>query len=369
MSLIPDNNEERVQLTPEQEIIILEMIQKNPDEPPLVKDIIEKVFGQKHDARTKWGIAVREFIAAKGLKFRNARTWVPEKAIELTEEQKQFIANNCSVTKPLEMARTLFDNRDLTMFDVETRAIYDYIKTLPSKVRAVSLEKGNEIVQSDYRPPKTDEQVLNKINKYVNNAGINIEQLTEKQKRDIKNLIGYLHTLRFLSQIKTYSLNDDRDLFESEFIRCTYDKDLTEEEVDQYILYSKAVVYEKQISKRIEQFEREQDQVLEETGKISMPMVESINTLRQDLDKCITQQKTLLKSLQGERKERLKLDSANKGNIADLIMYAQSEEKRMHLMKLAEERRQKLKDEINRIKSMSEIKAEIYGVHEDEILD
>ena len=45
-----------------------------------------------------------------------------------------------------------------------------------------------------------------------------------------------MHTFRFLHQIGTYNIETDRELFESSFVRYTWDKpDLTQEEVDQYI--------------------------------------------------------------------------------------------------------------------------------------
>ena len=80
-------------------------------------------------------------------------------------------------------------------------------------------------------------------------------------------------------------------------------------------------------------------------------------------------QKASLKSLQGERKERLKLAGQNKGNIADLIAYWENAQKRKNIVLLAEIKRKELKNEINRLKDMSEIDAEIYGISEEELLD
>lgn len=364
----PENPD--IVLTPEQELTILEMLNSDPENPPKIKDILFKVFGRQIDAREKEGLVVRKFIADKGLSYHKARDWKPTKIIELTEENKQYIANNCSGSKPLEMARILFNNPKLTMLDVETKAIYAYIKELPSNIKAVSIEKGDEVVQDEYRPPKTEDQCIARINKYVHNANITKERLTEKQKRDIKNLIGYLHSTRYLDQVQTYILSDERELFESEFIGCTYDKDLTKEEVSQYIMYCTDTVIARQINKRVQDLEREQDRQIEEhNGRPNMALVDQISSLRNEYNQCINRQKTSLKSLQGERKERLKIDSQNKGNISDLIMYALNEEKRQHLLNIAAARREKIKDEIERIKNMDDIKGEIFGMDEREILD
>lgn len=363
-----DGNNEKIVLTQDQQLIVLEMLDKDPEHPPMIKDIIEKVFGQKHDARTKYGVAVREFIAERGLKFRNARHYIPQKIIELTEEQQQYIINNITNERPLQMAKTLFSNPEITQLDAETRAIYTFIKSLPSNVRN-AVTNDQEIVMDNYRPPKRDTEVVARVNKYVNNANYEIGKLSESQLKDIKNLTGYLHSTRFLSQIKTYNLMDDRDLFESEFIRCAYNKLLTEEECDQYIIYATEVVIAKQISKRIAQFEEQQDQSLDETGKMAMTIVEAISSLRQEFNQCITRQRALLKALQGERNQRIKNEQTNKYSFSDMVVYYQKAENFQHLLKLKEMRDQLLKDEINRLKSMSAMKAEIFGLSEKELLD
>ena len=60
-----------------------------------------------------------------------------------------------------------------------------------------------------------------------------------------------MHTFRFNHQINNYETQNDRDLFESSFIRYTYDKpDLTQEEVDQYIVLSSEVVISANIQRR-----------------------------------------------------------------------------------------------------------------------
>jgi hypothetical protein len=360
---------EKFILSEEQQNIILGKLMTEQTVPPTIKELIEILFpGQNLDARSKEGRSIREFIADKNLEYTGARTWVPKKVIELTEEKKAFISNNINAMKPLEMARTLFENRELTNTDSETREIYKYIKTLPGNIQSKSI--GEPINIKEYQPPKTEDQAIARINKYIQNSEVDRNKLTEKNKRDIKNLLGYMHTLRYLSQINTYFSVIERDLFESEFIRCTYDKALTEEEVSQYIIYCTEVVIAKQISRRIQDLEGSQDIQLEENqGRLNMSLVEAVSSLRKEYNDCISRQKSSLKSLQGERKERLKNEGANKGNISDLIVYAQNQEKRNHLLKIAAERREKIKEEIVRIKNLDEIKAEIFGISEREILD
>lgn len=355
-------------LTESQQLQIHTRLNDESRPPASIKEILELIFPDRVlDARSKEGMAVRKFIASQGLEYKPARQWIPKKTIVLTEEQKAFITNNINVSTPLEMARTLFDNRELTNTDSETREIYKYIKTLPTNLKSTSI--GEEINVENYTPPKTEVQVLARIFKYVSSPNIDKDNLTEKNKRDLKSLIGYLHTMRFLAQINDYGSVKERELFESEFIRCTYDKALTEEEVSQYIMYCTEVIIAKQIDKRVQDLEAEQDRQIQESGRPNMALVQQISALRGEYHQCLTRQKASLKSLQGERKERLKNESTYKLTMADLIVYVQSEEKRKHLVEMSRARREKLKEEINRIKTMDQIKAEIFGISEEEIID
>ena len=371
-NLSPENNppkKREVILTDSQKARILEMLMENPEKPPKIKDVIKDpgVFNKEIDAREMEGLAVRKFIAEKGLNYHKAREWIAEKVIVLTEENKEYIVNNISNEKPLQMARIIFNNYNLTNLDLETRAVYAYIKELPSQVKAKSLDKNNYNLE-EYRPPKTDDQCIARINKFVNNANLVREKLTEKQKRDIKNLIGYLHNTRYISQIETYATYPDRELFESSFIRCTYNRDLEEQEVDQYIMYATEVVSGKQIAKRIEQFEKQQDETLEETGKANMSMVEAVKVLRTDLHQCITRQRQLLKALEGERQKRMELIKEDNTSILDLLSYWKDYARRQHLLKLAQIRESQLIDEIERLKTLDEVKLEIFGITQNEIL-
>jgi len=357
-------------LTDPQKARILEMLMVDPEKPPKIKDIIKDpgVFNKEIDAREMEGLAVRRFIAEKGLNFHKARDWRPTKVVILTEEQKEFISNNAVTMKPLEMARILFKNEELTNLDLETRAIYEYIKTLPSNI-SNAIVKSENLVIDDYKPPKTEDQTISRINKYVNNANLNREKLTEKQKRDIKNLIGYLHTTRFLQEIGTYSRQEDRELFESEFVRCTYNRDLEEQEVSQYIMYSTDVVIAKQIKKRWQELEAAQDeQMAENHNRPNMALVESIGQMRNEYNQCLGRQKSLLKALEGERQKRMESNKEDNTSILDLLSYWKDYERRQHLDKLAEIRDSELKDEIERLKSLDDIKLEIFGISPKELM-
>jgi hypothetical protein len=368
--LIPDK--EICVLTEVQKSQILQLLNEAGENPPRIRDLIRNVLKKENsDARSKEGLAIREFISQQGVDYLKSNVYIKRQPIELSEEKKQFIIANCRTMKPLEMARHLWNDFSLTNLSAETRAIYSFIKNeIPEQDKIGSINTDTLNVE-DYRPPVALDHCIVRINEYITGLRYEKSKLTERQKREVRALISYLHTLRLIAKINTYAEEKYRKLFESEFIRCTYNKEnLSQEEIDQYIMYSSEVVTGNQIEARIEQLERQQDEFLETEGggRIRMDLVEMVTSLRPEFNQCIIRQRALLKTLSGERKERLGQEG-KKQNIADLFLYWQNEEKRGHLMKLAELRRKKLQNEIDRLENMDELKVEIFGLTAKEIMD
>lgn len=271
---IENKSDEKVVLSKEQEFKILSEWNNRPDNPPTLLELVKAAFDKEYDTRSKHGRAVRTFIAGK--KLVPARDWEykHKDKIELTEEQKEYISNNCSTMSVVEMARVIFKNPSLAPPSQEGRCVKEYISTLSNKVLYAT---GQEIPDEDYKPPNTPDRVVARINRYVHNE-LDLKKLGPIGKKNIQSLMGYLHTYRFISHINNYENQPDRELFESEFVRCCHDKnDLTEEEVDQYIIYSAEVVISKNIARRIETFSKKLDDDLEdEDKKLTMTLVDAI---------------------------------------------------------------------------------------------
>ena len=229
-----------IKLNEDQQLAILTEWNSRPEDPPYIKELIELVFPdvpeEKKDGRSKYGRAVKDFLAEKSLSAKVSHKYYPKEKVELNEDQKEFISNNCSAMKPMEMARLLFEDNNISALDSRYKAVTEFISTVPNQVK---YSDSSEVpVEGGYAPPKSESRALVRVNKYVHN-GIDKEKVTTKIKRHLSTLIGYMHTFRFLHQISTYSLETDRELFESSFVRYTWDKsDLTQEEVDQYIVLS-----------------------------------------------------------------------------------------------------------------------------------
>ena len=212
--------------------------------------------------------------------------------------------------------------------------------------------------------------MLQRINKYVHN-GINESKITVKQKTEIKSIIGYVHTYRFLYQINSYENQNDRDLFESSFIRYTHDKgDLSQEEVDQYIVLASEVVISANIQRRKNHLTTLLDNIVEDqAGRASMSLVEVIGKVETEYNQSVNRQQKLLGDLKEKRSDKLKKQIRENASILNLVQTWKEEESRKKMIHLAELKKEIVKEEIDRLSSMDELKCRILGLSEDEALN
>lgn len=363
-----EENKAQEDLNEQQKLIILNEWNNRPDNPPALLELVRLAFPNVEgaDGRSWHGKAVKKFLATRQIKARASYEYLPKDKVELNQEQREFIANNANTMGALEMAKVLFKNDSLTSLNQETRAVVDFLKTLDPKV-VTSREES--LADSQYMPPKTFEKMLFRINRYVH-EGIDKEKVTARQKTAINALIGYMHTYRFLHQINSYSSNIDRELFESSFVRYTYDKpDLTQEEVDQYIVLATEVVISANIQETIQTLQNQIDAEVDSGGKIPMALVEAISGARDEYNQSTIRQQKLLNDLKVKRSDRLSKQIKENASILNLVQMWKEEDSRAQLIKLAERRKNLVKNEIERLSSMEEVKCRILGISEDEVLN
>lgn len=356
-------------LTEEQQLMLLNEWNNRPDNPPSLAELVKIVFKREDlDGRSKEGKAVKNFLASRQIKPKKSHEYQPKGLIELDNDQKEYISNNCATMTGLEIAKILFKNESLTNLSQETRSILEYIKTIPTNIKYQKDEEEN-ISTGGYKAPRSEERMLAKINKYILD-GIDKNKITHKQKRDVNSIIGYMNTHRFLHQINLYDDERDRELFESSFVRYTYDKgDLTQEEVDQYIVLCTEVVISSSIQQTINVLQNQIDLSIQDDGKIPMALVEASNTARKEYNDCVNRQQKLLNELKVKRSDRLSKQVKETASILNLVEMWKEEESRAKLLKMAELRKQSLSNEIERLSSMDEIKCKILGISKDEILN
>ena len=346
-----------------------------PKSPPSLKELVQIAFPnieeKLQDGRSKYGKCLKAFLVSRNIKAKASHEYVGRNDVSLTDEMKEFIINNGHAMTDQDMARILFEDNTLTNLHKETRIVSEFKKENGIQQSNVLPADSNPVPSEEYKPPRTLHLMITRINKYVLD-GINRDKITAFQRRGVEALIGYLHTYRFLHHISNFESQIDRDLYESSFIRYTYDKsDLTQEEVDQYIVLAQEVVIASNIQRRVEHLQGLLDDAANDTEgrRISMSLVEAIGKAQNDYHQSVGRQNKLLNDLKEKRSDRLKNQIKENASIINLVQLWKEEESREKLIKLAELRKKVIKDEVQKLSSMDEVKARILGISEDEVLN
>jgi hypothetical protein len=360
------------QLTDAQEQMMLDFWNKTPSQPPSISEIGKQIFGHEVDGRSKEGRAIKRALAKHSLRAKPTSEYVPS-AIELSEAHQSYIKNNAATMNALEMARILFSNPNLTNLNAETRAVNEFIKTLDTRV---VLNNGADTFDipsgKDYDSPDTFDKALKRVNHYVN-LGFKKEKLTLAQKKGLEMLIVYLHNFRFIKQINSYESESERQSFEDAFIRYTYDKpDLSQEEVDQYIVLANEVIISFKAQRRSERLQAALENITgnsAEDAKIAMSLVEAIGKAQNEFHQCINRQEKLLEALKEKRSSRLSKQIKENASILNLVQEWKYEEKRKEYLENAEKETKSLEKEVEKLSSLDELKARIMGLTKDEVIN
>jgi len=362
----------KAELTKEQKSKITAEWNSRPDNPPALLELIRLVFPDENvDGRSKEGRAVKEFLASQDIRARGAHEYQVKENIELSDNDREFIKNNLQAMKANEMARYLFKDRSLGPLSKETRTVNEYIKSLEPEEEEEPYQETGEIPVGVYKPPATFNLAVSKINKYVLH-GVNKEKISPQRKLDINSLIVYLSTYRFIHQINSYASQTDRNLFESSFVRYTNDKaDLSQEEVDQYIVLSCEVVITSNIQRRVEHLQDLLDDVANDTDgrRISMALVESISSAQTEYNQSVNRQHKLLGDLKEKRSDKLKSQIKENASILNLVQAWKDEETRIKMINLGEMRKKSINKEIDNLSNLDEFKGKVLGLTKDEGLN
>ncbi len=356
-------------LTPEQEKALTDFWNLTPNNPPSLMAISEKIFGQIHDGRSWQMRAIKKSLSQRNLKTKRNDTEKPE--FQLTEEHKLFITNNAATMTAVELGRTLLNNPNLSNLHKEIRVINEFVKTLDTRVVMNNGKDTTDVPDGEYKPPKRPENALFRVNQYLN-LSLDIKKLTPTQKKCIDSLIGYLHTYRFVHQMSSYEKESDRKLCEDSFIRGTWDKpDLTQEEIDRYITLAHEPIIQAKSRFIISKLEKQLDYILgtdPETAKMSMSLSDSIGKTNIQLHDSIKRQGDLHKSLTEQRSDKLAKQIKDNASILNLVELWKNEESRRDFIALGMKEQSELKDEVERLKTLPEIKCRIMGITENEAI-
>jgi hypothetical protein len=195
------------------------------------------------------------------------------------------------------------------------------------------------------------------------------------QEKNLKALLSYMRNTKFILQASQYDKKADRDLFESTFVRFVQDKaaDLVPEEVDMYVSAAAETVHVSQTERGIQKQEDMIEECLNDKddkdgGKIrlSMSLVDSVNSLRDKLDKSKGRLKGLIESVSGSRSKRIDNKSNKDDHLGNLLALWSDPETRARLIELGLKEHEEDAKEYVRIRDAEDTWALIAGMDEDE---
>lgn len=346
-------------LTQEQKEIVNKLFHENPD----LTFLTRRAFKNRNlDGRSKEGRAVRSYIAEMGEKH---ITKVPTLQVVLTNQQREFLMSDSigPGMLPIEVARIVFKDKNIKVNSKHHLAVNDFL----NEFRQDITDESNALASGKWFPPQGLTRAIYKVNKSIH-KDFSEDTMPTKYKKYCVRLIDYLHSPRFISVINQYNLQSDRDLFEAEYVRATWDKpDLTVDEINNYITVCSNYVRLKHIQRRIDNLNKLLN-LEHDDAALSIKLNELIKTTSAELNDCEKRIETMTRSLNGSRADRLKNKVDENGSILSLVEAFQSEEERKKLLALVEMENVILEQEVNRLEGMEEFKARIMGIEKEELI-
>lgn len=160
----------------------------------------------------------------------------------------------------------------------------------------------------------------------------------------------------------------DRELFEQEFVRLTWDKpDLTADEINLYLNVCKEIINLEVVSKHLNKLNDMFD-IADDQTEMSVRLAEIIKAKSSEYHQCEGRIENLTKKLQGDRGERMKNKTKDNASILSIVQMFQEKEERDNMVRIAEMQKLTVKKEAERLEGMSEWKARILGIGQDDVI-
>ena len=315
------------------------------------------------DGRTKEGRAVREFLLKNKIEYETKHVY-PKDDIELTEEQKSFVDESIGQGMTcMQAAIILFPEQRLVHSSKEYLAVYNYVDNNDS----IKTPSSESAINKRYTPPKAASKIIKKINDYAQ-TNIDENKLNLHQRKGVESLGGFLSSPRFIQVINTYDSQDDRDLFEAEFVRATWDKpDLTSDEINLYINVCMDYIHLKNIQGAINKLNRMFDEA-EDQQDLTVRLAELLKTKSEEYNQCEKRMESLIQKLQGDRSKRISSKQQQNASILALVQLFQEEEERAVMIKIASLQKEAAAEEADRLESMPDWKARVLGISKEDVL-
>lgn len=351
---------EKIELTDEQK----DFIDNNYIKIPNLNELTCTVFmGENLDGRTKEGRAVREYMAQKDYKYKTTKKQkVPD--IKLTDAHKEFILAQADGTmKAFDIVKLLFPEKDLTPLSKETIVVADFLKNnLPEEMNPKDSALGEK-----YKPIDSFDQIIETVNR-VTNQDLDKNRMQMNVKKGLEALIRFLKSPRLIQTVGNYTDKEDRELFEAEFIRATWDKaDLTSDELNLYINVCIDYINLKNIQKAVDKLNHMFDSC-EDQQDMTVRLAELLKTKSEEYNQCEKRMESLITRLNGDRAKRVQNKQHANASILNLVQLFQEEEERKVMVKIAEMQREVIAEEAGNLESMPDWKARVLGLRKDDVI-
>lgn len=347
-----------IQLTDDQKEFILNMFEDDPN----IINITKKVFNDDElDGRSKEGRSVSKFLAKNGLK---AKTTKREKIKEISfsEEQLEKIEElKKDKLNTSEIADIIFETK-ITRLSKEWRSVNEII----NQDKEEEKDKGEDSA-GNYIAPQAISRIIKKIN---DSTGYGLEEakMSRNQHACCDKLRINLSNSRFVAIVNNYTSPRDKELFEQEFIRLTWDKpDLTADELNLYMNVAKEIINLELITGHLQKlndmFESADDQ-----DEMTVRLAEIIKAKSSEYHQCETRIENLTKKLQGDRGARLASKQKDTASFLAIVQLFQEEEERKNMVRIADMQKQVIKKEAERLEGMAAWKARVLGIGIEDVL-
>ncbi len=338
-----------------------------------VRELAQKVFKNPNltlrHVETK---AVRAYLASIGKVAIEADDKINALVADLTTEQQEFIrATYKDAAGPVETARALFKNERLLPSAYEVTLVRAYIRKIDPRHR-----REDEMVDDiDYQPPGTLNKLVARLNRYQikdNGRDFEADSLNGSQKNQLEALLDYLRTPTFKVEADKFQRRIDREVFEYTFLAMCWDKpDLSAEHLLQFIQLASLTAQRNELDRDSRKLnERFSVSLDDPSQRLQKAEVDALNAMREKTAETIKQITALIKTLSGERSKQINEKLAGASSMHPLVQAWKQEETRKRLIAAVDKlKRQPLKAEVERFSTMDSIKAEVWGLNANDIIN
>ena len=225
----------------------------------------------------------------------------------------------------------------------------------------------DEVVAEKYSPPRALTTLIRRINKIIMKE-FDIEKISIQDRKCLERLLTYLSAPRFIQVINSYITKEARDLFESEYIRSSWDKpDLTSDELNLYINVCMDYVN----LREIEIQKQKLNQMFDETegqNDLTMRLTEMLKTKAEEYNQCTNRIDKMLAKLNGERSKRIQNQHQRNASIISLVQLFQDEQERKLMIQMADMQKKVVYEEADRLEQMSDWKARVLGISKNDAI-